>query len=234
MKQLLLEYGDIFGSMEKFLLWNLIETYCASKLSMGHSAEMTRELFQVYVSMLDIGAYKPVPSESFKISLFRNIALKAFELNEFEWLENFVKKYSEELLPRHKADMENYCHSMIEFGRKNFEGALESIMKVKYEFFLYKIDIKILMIKIYYELNSIEQVYSTADTTMQFLKNTDLISDAYKEKVKNFLKFLKMILKLKMNVSADQKNEIEYLRNELAKEKKLNSPEWLRSKAERL
>ncbi len=229
-KELMLEYGDIFGSMEKFILWNLIETYCASQLSNNHTNEMTRELFEVYKTMLDKGAYKPVPRESFKITLFRNIAVKAFELNEFEWLENFVKKYSEELLPRHKADMENYCQSMIEFGRKNYEDALESIMKVKYEFFLYKIDIKILMIKIFYELNSIEQVYSTADTTMQFLKNTDLISDVYKEKVKNFLKFLKVILKLKMNVDADRKNEIEYLRNEIDKEKKLNSAEWLRSK----
>ncbi len=77
-----------------------------------------------------------------------------------------------------------------------------------------------------------EQVYSTIDSTLHFLKNTKEISDSFKESLRNFIKHLKELLRLKTNHNNSIK--IEFLEKQIREEKFLPLRDWLLKKVDEI
>lgn len=55
----------------------------------------------------------------------------ASELKELDWLENFINKFSAELAPADRDNMINYTFALLNYERKEYEKALENILKIK-------------------------------------------------------------------------------------------------------
>lgn len=227
LKTLLQEHSNLFGQSENYVLWNIMLTYC----NVNHLP--MEELFQIFKYMLERNFYKKSEKEDFHIVLFRNIVIVTTYLEEYDWLENFIHKFSGELHTDHKEDMKNYSLSYIAFLKGEFGTALEQILKIRYELFLYKSDVKSLMLRIYYELGYYEQVYSTIDTTLHYVKSTKEISDQSKESIRNFTKYLKEVIKLKINDHTPA-FKLEFLEMQIKEEKILGARDWLLKKVREL
>lgn len=225
LKNLLIEYKDLFGQSENYVFWNILLSYCNfNRLS-------KTEYIAIYDHMLGNNVYKKSGDEDFHIILFRNIINVMTIAGKFEWLENFIEKYSGELHVDHRENMYNFSHAHVNFAKGNFEKALEYIGRVSFDVFIYKIDVRVLLLKTYYELSYFEQAYSLIDSTLHFLKNTSELSDFHKNTYKAFVRHLKEILKLKFSDKADpysltllkKKVEEEYTHN-------AGQTEWLLEK----
>jgi hypothetical protein len=117
--------------------------------------------------------------------------------------------------------MYNFSYAHFNFAKGNFETALDYLGKVGYDLFIFKMDVRILLLKIYYELSYIEQAHSLIDSTLHFLKNTSEFSDDHKIQYRTFVQNFKELLKLKLSQKIDphsitfleKKIEGEYTRN---------------------
>lgn len=223
LKELLKKYSAIFGRAENYVLWNILLTYC------GVNRMDSKEVFGIHKHILENGIYKLSDKEDFHIVLFRNIVLNASATGEYKWLEQFIEKYSDDLHDNHRGNMRAYSMAYLHFAKAEFEKALESILKIKYNLFLFKLDLKILQLKIYYELGYFEEGLSLVATTLSYLKSTDELAPFIKESVGEYAKCLKDLIRIRTNFKKN-KDDLSSLRLRAQKILYPNLTVWLMDK----
>lgn len=226
-KKLVNEYLPLFGHSERYVLFQTMISYCTRKIESDDREIFIREEFENYKKTIELGIYKFSKTDKIQINGFRTITLSAIDNGEIDWLEEFVKQYNKELDIEHRENMMYYSLAFIYFEKKDYEKALENIMKIKYNFILFKMDVKNLMFKIYYELGYFEQAFSMLDAMKHYASNTNDLSEKFKLRVGNFIKYASKILKIK---TAGNKSDVNHLVSELKKEKYIDSHAWLLKK----
>ncbi len=99
-----------------------------------------------------------------------------------------IKTYIDYVPADHRDNIRNYAYAFLYYTKKEFEKSLEFISVFKNnEFHIFKIDIKHLMLKNYYELNSFEQALITVDAYKHFLDSNQKIPEHSKNYYRNFL-----------------------------------------------
>jgi hypothetical protein len=228
MKNILNENRDLFGSSEIYILWNMMLSYCNHKQMTGNN-NFSKSIHEIEKKMVNEGIHRKSQDEDFHIILFRNILISATRQKDFAWAEEFIEKYSPQLNIEHRENMRYYSMAYLSFAKKEFDKSLEYIVKIKYDLFIFKIDMKLMMMKIYFELGYEEQLYSMMETTRQYLKKTKDIVEVLKKFYFNFMKYLKELMNIKFGRKAGT-DEIEILNKMITEEKYVSNQEWLMQK----
>ncbi len=231
LKNLFDKYNHMFGRTEKYLLLCIMSSHCIRNLYGKDSDKFTAEEFDIYKKSIDLGVYKYNKNDAFDLGRFRNIVLAAFSMKQYDWLEKFVNDYTGELSPLYKESMKYYSNAYVSFGRKDFGKALENLTKVNYDYFLFKADIKKLMLQIYFELGYYEEAYSMLDSMKHYVSNTKDLSAAFKLRENNFMKFIRELLKIKTSANTKDAGRLE---SEINIEHQLAVKSWLLEKIKEL
>lgn len=227
LKELLKKNSSYFGQPENYVLWNTMLTYC------GVNKLGRREAFELQKYMLENGIYKPLHSENFHIVLFRNIVLDSSYIGEYQWLERFIEKYSAELHEHHRENMKIFSMAYLSFSRSDFGKALEYILQIKYNLFLFKLDVKILQLKIYYELGYHEEGLSLVSATLNYLSNSKEVSSIGKEAIGAFAKCVRDLIRIKSNGIAKD-DDLYKLKISAEKISFIGLAEWLSEKVRQM
>lgn len=224
--------SDKFSKREKYYILSDFLSFCIRKHNLGDSGYMKEEM-RLYKEMISEDALRPSEDEYFNIILYRNILFLATDLDEKEWYRKNLDSMIEKLKPDLKENTRYYSIAHIEYKNNNFEKALEYISKVTYDVFVYKIDVKNMLLKIFYEMKSYDQAFSMVDTYRHFLKNSKELAGEYKHQ---FVNFISMYNKLLRTRSGNNGSNIDagYLSKELDKMEIIANREWLSSKIEQL
>lgn len=223
LKELLKSYSSVFGQSENYVLWNVMLTYC------GVNKLKPEESFQLYKYMLDNDVYKLSVKEDFHIVLFRNIVINSSSIGEFKWLEEFINNYSGELHENHRDNMRYYSMAYLCFARSEFEKALEHILSIKYNLFLFKLDLRILQLKTYFELGYYEEGLSLISSLLTYLSNTKEFAEYIKDSIRNFVKCMKELIRLRTGVQIKD-DDIFILKKSAQSILHTNLSEWLSKK----
>jgi hypothetical protein len=183
------------------------------------------------VSCLDDKAYKISEDDYMQPDFYRNVILFSNRLKRFNWADKFVNEYTNELQPELRDNMMFYSKAVICYGRGEFEKSLDHISKIKYDLVGFKTDVKIFMLRIYYELDMTDQIYSLIDTFKHFIKNSKHMSKDVKDIFSNYLKYFQKIYKIR---SLYDKNESGLLRKNLLKEILVCERNWLLEKLDKI
>lgn len=162
---------------------------------------------------------------------FRNIIITAIKLRKYEWVQKFIKEYVNKLAPEYRDDMYHFSYIYLYFMKGEFDKALDHITMVKYKYFFFKYDLRVLMLEIYYEMKYIDESSSLIDAFRHFILNDKTASQTFKELHSNFVRFLSKLIKIR-----EQRNpaEIEDLCREINNTKLSVSKDWLLKKAAEL
>ncbi len=200
LKEIFFAHLNEFTIGEKCYIFDAMATYCMMRDSIND--HFSRECFEVYKNMLKENAFKYNPNEYMSTTLYGNIIFWAYDLEEYDWLEKFISKYSDDLRPENKDDLVNLAKAHLYFGKKDFLNSLHSIDKVRNEFLLYKIQVRNLKFKLYFELNFIEEAYKLIDSFRHFLKENTEINEIFKERAIDFIGIYVKLLNGKSDTSA--------------------------------
>jgi hypothetical protein len=212
-----------------FLYGRLID-FCVNKCNEGKTGYYT-ELFNAYGIMLEKKYYTNKSNKYIAQDLFRNIFQTAIRTNNLKWAEDFINRYRKELHPQNRDNMYYYCYSYIYFETGILDKSLEFILKIKQDYFALKIDIKILLLKIYFELGHYEQIYNQLDSFKHFITNHELVFPTKRKKIKDFIKLYEKVLKATLKEDADTG---EFLYKELSAKDDKQFFKWLLMKAEHI
>lgn len=180
-------------------------SYCAERERYG-SKNFLAEEFNLYKEMLKNNLYTWSDEDYMQLVSFRNIVLVCLSLHELDWLQWFTDNYIDKIRPEYRENMKNLISANIKFARRSFEEALSYASKVKYDLFIYKIDVKNLMLKIYYELDLFEEAYYLIDTYRHYLSESSEMTEINKTHHMNFLNIYIKLLRAKSGSSIDELN----------------------------
>jgi hypothetical protein len=215
-----------FNREEKFNLLIIMESICSNKIGYGKT-DFYNYLMEIYELMISESIWGHSKTSYIQINLFRNIFYTAVILERFDWATDFVDTYKNRLIPEQRENMVSFSNALILFEKREFENALIQINKVNYNFFVFKFDARVLLLKIYFELNLQEQVYSMIDSFSHFLSNNKNILKHDKERFGKFLKYMKLIMKIK---TASNGNDYKSLELQLKNDTSVIAKKWIQEK----
>lgn len=179
----------------RYNMYLFLENTCI-RLQAVNEPKYRKVLFEIYREQLDHNIYNSIENGYMAQDMFRNIIVNALRLEQYSWAENFIEKYIDSLHPDYRDNMYNFCFALLNFEKSNFEQSLNDISKVKFDTFVFKFDVKILTLMIYYELGYLEAAISMIDAFKHFIMETPSISEYVREIHLNFVKYLYEIIKI--------------------------------------
>ena len=227
-KDLLLKNEKEISDTRQYDIYINLENFCRRKIRAGET-KFKREFFEVLKLDLEKKIYmvEPYMSQNF----FKNILQNAAELKEFEWAENFIETYKDELRVDYREAVYCYCKAFIEAERNNYEKALEYLSKLQTDELYLKIDLKLLQLRLYYELNEYDTLNSAIDSIRHTLNNNKFIADNRRIQFSAFIKFLSALNNARLK---KDEMKIHELKENILKAEDLQWKDWFVKKVEEL
>jgi hypothetical protein len=162
---------------------------------------------------------------------FLNAVITALAFKKRAWAGYFFEKYKGLLDVNFKEDVLHLANSNIYFYDRNLADALLELNKINSKQFYYYLRIRLLRIKIYYDLDETESVNYILDSVKHYIKrNKELIGINY-HIVENFLKTMRILLRLKNKFSEKEYlSLLKYLQNE----ESIYSRDWINQESKEL
>ena len=185
--QLLNKHNKIFPFVEIRDMYRYGINYAIKKVNQGHT-EYFFDLFELYKIILQ----ERLAYEANFLSQFtyKNIVEVALRLKEYDWCQDFMKQYKEDLDPSLKDNAYAYNNAKLYHHQGNFKEALRQSLMVEYNDVFYALGTRILQLKIYFETDDIEPLLTLLDSFKVYLKRNKLISNSAKEPYFNLLKYV--------------------------------------------
>lgn len=224
--------GNLGIDDNNFLHLRLI-AYCILKINYGmnSSFDLYKEIFDLQKIYIENEFYRTETSKYLPFDTYRNVLLNCISVKNLDYMDEFIKKYSKKLLPGQVHSVENYSLALLNFEKGNFNRALTYINKIKFDEFVYKIDMKNLQLKISYELEQFESSISIIDTYKHFLKNNVLLAESRKILHNNFVDFTNKLIQYR---TGSRQINLSFLSHKLENAKNVFDKVWLEDKIKEL
>lgn len=209
-----------FGIQEKerreVLLMGI--NYSIKQLNTGHTAAI-REAFEWY----RFGLQQSLLLENNQLSLFAysNIVALGLNLKEFDWTADFINEYSPFLVSDNRANYQQYNTAKLHFVQGDLNKAMQLLTQVEYDDLLLHIAAKVLLLKIYYQLNYYDALEALLSSFRIFLGRKKVLS-YHKQNYLNLIAFTKKILQLQHS-----KEDVILLRSKIEAAQPLTEKKWL-------
>lgn len=226
------EYAHLFGKPELQNLHIMLTTCCLRKRKAINEEKYVRKFFEIIKRGVSLDLYTSYTAQYMDVINFLMIFQTSLQLGEKDWAAEFLRNYGERLSPEYAEDITGYAFAELFFHKKQFSGSLSSLSKVKLSLYRLKIPVKTLQLRLFYELNYIEEAYSMIDAFSHFLATNNKIREEEKRNYTGFLNYYRELLRVKAGTGKNKLN-IKFM-EELQKASLLPYKKWLLEKAEEL
>ena len=210
---------DRYSRDGKFWIFNALFTIYNVNTRMG-MRDLIDDEFELVKLYLEHHAYSPSKDSYLESMQFRNLLLMGLDIKDYDWTENFIIEYSKFTHPDQRKNLMHFAMALLEYRKGNPGKALENSVKVKYDNFIFKRDLKLILLRLFYEEGLYEQARYFLDTSKKYNRSTDDLSEMMKQEDSNFLTYYGKLLKL--NDKPD-KTESQLTIDNLNKEEKITN-----------
>ncbi len=211
-------------------LYLTFNSYCVAKIRQG-SKEYVRELFDIYKKMFEENLAMGESETHLHITIFYNVVSIALNIGETEWARSFIENNHKKLLPEYEETMYNYSYSLYHFHRKEFEKSLECLNKVNFENHFIKTGVRLLLLKIYYELRYTESFISMCDSIKRYFTGEKQVPADIKI---SSVEFINIAAKLFRNINDSSKEKLLDIQNDIEHKQLGLNKDWLLEKLDEL
>ncbi len=197
-KKIYMDLDNSIGRGERHNGLVLISGYCITQHYKGRT-EMMKEFFEIQKFREKHGIIKMNKNDFVTTVYYRSIVTAAVLVNDIEWGEMFINKYKSELQPEGRESAYNFSMARIREKQKRYEESMNYLKNVKLEDVYYKVNVKSLMTKLYFDMGLMNELADQLDTFRKFLKNDQLINSDFRRVNNNYVKLLTDLVKLKEN-----------------------------------
>lgn len=223
LKTIVKKYNADFTVNELRDMYAFIQNYCIRQINSGN-LKYLQELFGIYKRMLE----QKIIFENNELahSQFKNITAIALRVNEFDWAENFINIYSSSLNKTLRRNAVHYNLARLYFARKQYRQSLKQLTAVEFTDVYYHLDSKSLLLKIYYETEEFETLFSLINTFRVYLRRSKLISEYQRSVYANLVTQTRRLAKIK----SGSKYSLEKIKSTIEANPKIADIVWLKEK----
>lgn len=234
-RRLLFRNPHVFPKEELNDLYDYVQNFCVKKVNSGQT-QYYEQILSLYKEML--GRQLLLRNGYLTQWTYINILTTGIRLQDLEWTEQFVRTYREHLAPEVRDNVYTYSLATLEFERKNYQQALQSLQDVEFSDAFYHMAAKIIQLKSYYELEETEPFFSLLEASRKYIRRNRQLSGYQKQSNASFLKIAGKLnnLRLQLGVGSQQRlqPQLRQLEQELAQAKAVANKGWLREKVREL
>lgn len=200
--------------------------YCIEKLNQGQE-EYLRIVFDLYKealeneSLFDQGQLTPWT--------YKNIAAAGLKLKEFEWVEGFLDQYRDNLPEEFRDSLYGFSLARLKASMGQFSGVVRLLAPLYVRDTFTQLDVKVLLVKAYYELGEFELIEATLSSFQQLVRRRE-IQTYHRGVYKQFIRFTRKLINLKPFDKAAHAA----LLHQMASVAQLPEKEWLQEKIEEM
>ncbi len=225
LKKLLVRHSSGFTPSEGNEMYAFAMNYCIGKINKGQS-EFLGEILELYKRCLEMG----ILLENGHLSPwnYKNIVVAGLRREEYEWTGKFIHKYREKIPEAYRENAYTYNLAKFYFYKREYSQVLKLLQQVDYDDVFYNLDSKVMLLKIYYELEETEALDSLIDSFRIFLRRNKLISAHHRRNYLNLTRFVKKLSRLRPGDT----RKLAAIRSEVAATEQVADVDWLRGKLE--
>ncbi len=193
LKTLLSTHAQYFDKAEARDIHLYAINYCVKKIN-KNEARFFRELFSIYQLVLE----RELLLENKQLSpwSYKNIVEVGIKIKEYEWTEDFIKKYRKKLNPDFQQNAYYYSLANLYYSTGRVKKALPELLQVGKEDVFYFTESRMLLLRIYYDLDEVEPLLSLTHSFRIYLQRNKVLSELHRKRYLNFTKFLARIANL--------------------------------------
>ncbi len=223
LKKVLYEDFEHLDRSDAFNLVGTLQNYCVQK-HRSTNEDLTDFEYEIFKFAIEKNIL--VTDDSLYLSpiLYSNIVSVMLHLDKIDEATEFILKYKNNIAPDRVETAFNFNMAKVFFAEKKFNESLSSLALAQNEDVFYKIFIKNLTAKIYYELGYIDELVLLLDAYKNLLTSNIIIHPSLKENHSNFISFTAKLIRLK---DLKNKSELQYLKHEAENQPSLMSSDWL-------
>lgn len=187
------EYGSLIRGAELKRLFLFAINYCVRKIAAGQA--FNQNLLDLYYSGLESGTLLEFGMLS--PWTYKNVVKLGIAHGDINWVEQFIEQYADKLPGNFRADAYHYNLATLFYAKKDYERAMIYLNRVQYSDISYKLWSKELLVKIYYELESLDALHSLLVSFDQLVKRNKQVSKPQREAFHNFIRITGKLMKVK-------------------------------------
>jgi hypothetical protein len=229
-KNVFLKRSGVFSKEFRNEIFQYLRNFCIEKTNLGNS-EFYNEIFELNELILEQGLYSGLSSMNSRTNHFRNFIFAASRLNKYEWIKEFIKKYSTEIPPDTREDEVNLSMAILNVYEKKFDAALEYLYRIKRKNYLHYLDTSVYKLIVFYEIAEYEESRMEMARLKDYLRQHKEIPSYFKNSYQRFLTKFALLLKLSEN---PEPLELGMFLNEMEKLKYIGLGGWLYEKGTEL
>lgn len=173
LKTLLLSQNVPLPSEELKYVCLLAINYCIKRLNMG-AENYVQEVFDIYCYGLEHNIW--MEQGHLSHSTFKNIATAALRLKAYDWTYQFIQNYGSKLKSSHQKDYTNYVKAKLLFEQGHFLSAQEVIVETDLIDLFISLNVKLLLLKIYWNLNEFDLLEAHLDSFSVYLNRKKVLA----------------------------------------------------------
>lgn len=232
LKKMFFRRIDNYSNIEKSNMYIKLKNFCALRIYEGdvkyydEKYSLAKKEFETINYNTDgIGPLFP--------NIYLETIQKAVLEKDTEYAEYVVKNFTKEIEPAKQNSVSNLAKAFIEFENKNYEKTILLLSDVNNFNIFMKNSSKILYLKSFYEINSLETGLSMLDSFIHFINETKEITVNRKRLLKKNYDIMKKLYKLKLSAGNYSLFDIEKIRSEI-KDSEIYYNGWYNEKLDEL
>jgi len=219
LKELITIHNEEIPAIEKQHIYSYAINFCLRQARSNVRAEYyVSQCLELYLEgiyqefLLDNGYLSPWN--------FKNVVKLGVNLKKYDWTEQFIQDYHKKLAPEFQQDALHYNLADLAYKRKNYEEAQYHLLRVEYSDVFYTLGAKTMLLKIYYENNELEPLFSLIASFSIYLRRNKKLSKVFQETYLNFTTLLHQIIRA-------TKDKIPIIIERIKSTESLTSRNWL-------
>lgn len=214
------EFSKKLTTIDDFNIHLVSMQYCYRRVNQGDEV-FGRYQFNIINNLLERDL---IPEGYIEPYFFTNAVRNAVLIAEFDWAESFIKKYRSRLNPNTAGEICGYSFALIEFSRGNYERALKHFAKINLEISTLKMEVKNLLLAIYYELGYREELDSLIDSHKHYLSRDKNLNDSVRTSSTIYVNSVSELVKLRFE---EKGASLHNLKKKVAELKPAVLKQWL-------
>lgn len=217
-----------FPKQELHPLFVHLMNYCIdTKINAGRT-DYFEELFHLYrfslsqQIIIDKGVLDP--------QHYKNIITIGLQIQEFSWVETFIREYTGLLPEADQANALTYNLAKMYFHKKDYPRVIEQLREVEYQNLGYALGGKLMLLKTYYELGEYLAMDSLMDSFRIYLRRNRQISREVQQQYLNVLRFVKKL----SNLPGKNQKALQQIKEQIERCPALADKRWIMEKVSEL
>ena len=213
------------GHKDCFNIISIIINFCHKNYYLTEDIKFLEEKLEILKFGIDNGITSFDKDDYFDNNRYNNLFSTLIEFDRIDEAESFINEYSTKLDPEEQNFWINYSMAELKSRRCKFDEALNHLSKIRnVKTVSYKLNLKSLQLRLYYDAGLIEQAISAADSFRHFIQKESLMNPIYNEQYRNFYSYYLKLPGLSSGKNANAANE---LKESLQPVKNVIHKKWL-------